>query len=65
MRIALGIAAVLMLGGALCGCVAVSAVSTVAGVATTAVSTAADVGATAVSTAAHTVGGSSRDDKSN
>lgn len=59
MRIALGIAAVVMLGGGLGGCMAVDAVGTVAGAATTVVGTAVDVGSTVVSTAAHTVGGSS------
>jgi len=63
MRIALGIAAILMLGGGLGGCTAVDAVGTVAGAATTAVGTAVDVGSTVVGTAADTVGGSS-DEKS-
>ena len=64
MRIALGIVAALMLGGALAGCTAVSAVSTVAGAATTAVGTAVDVGSTVVGTASDTVSGSSDDDTS-
>lgn len=59
MRIALGIAAVVMLAGGLGGCMAADAVGTVAGAATTVVGTAVDVGATVVGTAADTVGGSS------
>jgi len=59
MRNALGIAAVLMLGSGLGGCMAVDAAGTVAGAATTVVGTAVDVGSTVVGTAADTVGGSS------
>lgn len=59
MRIAFGIAAIVMLGGGLGGCMAAEAVGTVAGAATTVVGTAVDVGATAVGAAADTVGGSS------
>jgi hypothetical protein len=62
MRIVLGMAAVVALGFSLSGCLAVDAVSTVAGAATTVAGTAVDVGASAVSGAASTVSGSSSDD---
>ncbi len=63
MRIVLGVAAIVMLGSALGGCVAVSAVGTVAGAATTVAGTAIDVGASVASGAAHTVSGGSDSDK--
>lgn len=63
MRIVLGVAAIVMLGPAVSGCMAVSAVSTVAGAATTVAGTAVDVGASVARGAAHTVSGGSDSDK--
>jgi len=65
MRVILGMTAILLMGGALCGCVAVDAAGTVASAAGTVAGTAVDVGASAVSTAADTVSGGSSDDKQN
>ena len=64
MRIAFGLAAVMALGLGLSGCVAVDVASTAVGAATTVAGTAVDVGSSVASGAAHTVSGSSSDDKS-